>query len=412
MSMIAGDRVLYSFKPSGIISASFLLLFACQDGSAPAPGARDVWSGTIDTLASGRLLIRNPDVALWRAGEAWQLRERFRLGTLEGDGPDLFGDIRDVELGRGGELYVLESQAAEIRVFGPDGAHLRTFGRPGQGPGELSRPAGMALGSDGTLWIMNWGNARYSGFDPNTGELITERRRLASFTMIPWPGRFDPSDRLLDIGLGSDGQPVILGLDTAFIPQDTLMLPQADERHRILFRRGDLLVMSVLDPFAPQPSWAPHPHGGIVVGEGDAYRLHRVDFSGDTTVTIEVIREPIPVSPAERDSALAEFREIGQREGGATPNRQPRVLANKPAHGAIMVDDQGRIWVRRTPVLGAEPGWDVIAHDGRLLGPVMITVLPSYAAISVRGDQVAVVTSLEGVPTVVVYDLVRPARAT
>lgn len=383
-------------------------LYGC--GEAPVPRAGDEWGGTVETLESGRVLIRNPDVSSWGAEGEWQLRERFRLGTFEGEGPDLFGQIRDIELGPDGELYVLDSQADEVRVFGPDGAHLRTFGRSGQGPGELNRPAGFTLDPDGILWIMNWGNARYSGFHASTGELAREKRRIASFTMMPWPGRFDPSGRLLDISLGSAGEPVILLLDTAFVPQDTLRMPEPDEQHQVLFRRGDVPVMSAMVPFAPQPSWAPHSGGGIVVGEGDAYRLHRVDFHGDTTMTIEVLRTPVPVTRAERDSALAAFGEIGRRAGGAAPDRQPRVPSNKPAHGALFVDDRGRTWVRQSSGSGSGAVWDVLAEDGRLLGGVSIPASPAFTSPSLRGDRLAVAISVEGIPTVVVYDGILSAK--
>jgi hypothetical protein len=290
--------------------------------------------GTVDTLASGRVLTRNADVPLWSENEGWVLRERFRLGAMDGDGPDVFGSIADVELGPEGEVYILDNQASEIRVFGPDGVYVRTFGRAGQGPGELSRAAGIAFDTAGTLWVMNQGNARFSGFDPGTGELVDEKRRLATYSTFPWRGNFDRSNRLLDVGLGSDGDPVILGLDANFVPRDTLELPQPDERHRILFRRGELLVMSAMEPFAPQPSWAPHPAGGIVVGEGGTYRLHRVNFRGDTLATVEVQRQLIPVGREEGDSALAAFRHtFDEMADGATPDREPRVPSTKPAHG-------------------------------------------------------------------------------
>ncbi|HEY8537179.1 MAG TPA: 6-bladed beta-propeller, partial [Vicinamibacterales bacterium] len=203
--------------------AGTLTLLACQ--ASPPPDSDSEWAGTVDTLASGRLVVRNPDAPLWRPGEAWELRERFRLGAMEGDGADVFGNIVDVELGPDGALYVLDAQASEVRVFGSDGTHLRTFGRSGRGPGEFNHATGMAFDAHGTLWVMDWGNARYSGFDPNTGALVKDARRLASFAMVPWPGRVDRSNAALDVGLGPDGEPVILGLDSAFAPRDTLPLP-------------------------------------------------------------------------------------------------------------------------------------------------------------------------------------------
>jgi hypothetical protein len=398
---------MHGFKAASVAVLPLFLL-ACRADAGP--GVSD-WSGTIDTLESGRLVIHNPDAGLWRQGEEWQLRERFRIGALEGDGADVLGDIRDLELGPAGEVYILDSQASEIRVFGSGGEHLRTFGRSGRGPGELSRPAGMALDSEETLWVMNWGNARYSGFDPGTGELKREVQRSASFAVIPWPGRFDAVDRLLDTGLGADGEPAILGLDSAFVPQDTLPILRADEAHQIVFQKGDVRVMMAMVPFAPQPSWAAHPDGGIVVGEGGAYRLHRIDFRGDTSVTIEVARAPVAVTRQERDSALAAFQEVGRMSGGE-PDRRPRIPETKPAHGAIFVDDRGQLWVRRTDARGAAPAWDVLAADGRLLGQVAIPLSPGYVAPALRGDRLAIATMVDGVPTVVVYDVIRPAGAT
>lgn len=397
----------HSAGPLAVI-ATVLTLGGCSEtASRVATGG---WTGTVDTLGSGRVVVRNLDQPLWRDDEGWVLRERFRLGALDGDGPDVFGEIRDVELGADGELYVLDGQAEEVRAFLSDGTYLHTLGSSGEGPGELNRPAGMALDLSGTLWIMNLGNARYTGFDPATGEVRREVRRLASFTEFPWPGIFDDRDRLLDVGLDSDGEPSILRLDTAFVPSDTMALPQMGEEHRIAIRRGALMVMSALDPFAPRPTWAPRPRGGIVLGEGAEYRVHRVDFDGDTSMTIELLREPVRVTAAERDSALTAFNQMVEVAGGATPERQPRVPRAKPAHGALFVDDEDRMWVRGTPASGESPWWDLIAADGRFLGQLLIPVPLSFVRPSVRSDRVAIATQVDGVPTVVVYDIVRAAR--
>jgi hypothetical protein len=390
---------------ASLIAISTSVAFiACGD----SPSGTGGWAGTMDTLPSGRVVVRNSDVPLWAAGEEWQLRERFRIGRAEGEGPDLFGEIRDIEVAPGGELYVLDAQASEVRVFGDDGTHLRTFGRAGQGPGELSRPIGMAFDPEGVLWVNNWGNARYSAFDPGTGEVLREPRRLAGFGMIPWPGAIGRNGQMIDVGLDASGKPAILGLDTAFVPVDTLAMPRADDRHQIFFRRGNQVVMSMIEPFAPQPSWSPHPDGGIIVGEGATYRIHRVHLDGDTAMTIEVERAPVPVTSEERDSALATFQEARQYADDAVPDRQPSVADVKPAHSRVFVDDEGRIWVGRTAARGEDPAWDVFDRDGRLLGAVTIPVPGGYVTPAVRGGTFAVATSIDDVPAIVVYDIVRP----
>jgi len=390
----------------GLLLTAAILCGCVQSGEEVRAGTR---AATVDTLPSGRILVRNPD-ELPSAGPIWVLRERLRLGSIGGDGADVFGSIRDIELGPEGKFYVLDEHADEVRAFAPDGTHLRTLGRSGQGPGELNRPAGITLGPEGNLWVMNWGNARHTAFNPQTGEVVQEPRRLASFAVIPWPGIFDHEGRLLDVGLSREGDqggdPALLRLDASFVPADTLPMPRADERWQVLFKRGDAQIMSTVAPFAPRPHWALRAAGGIIVGEGGAYRLHRVGFDSDTVMTIELARQPAPVTGAERDSALAEFRELAA-EFEARPEREPRVPATKPAHGALFVDDEDQTWVRRTGDADADPVWDIFGSDGHLLGHVSAPVSPTAIPPVVRGNRLAVVSEPNGVPTVVVFDIVK-----
>lgn len=162
------------------------------------------------------------------------------------------------------ELYVLDGQADEIRVFGNDGTFERAFGRKGEGPGEMKNPAGMALDATGILWVMDWGNARYDAFDPATGKATTQMLRQMRFAAFPWPGAFESGHRLLDEGLNSDGASAIIRLDRAFTLYDTLPLPQPSDDDLVWFTRGSWGMASMIHPFAPQPQRAPRPRGGIV----------------------------------------------------------------------------------------------------------------------------------------------------
>ena len=51
--------------------------------------------------------------------------------------------IRAVQVGAGGEIFVLDGKIGQVKVYGPDGRHLRTIGKKGQGPGELQSPSRM-----------------------------------------------------------------------------------------------------------------------------------------------------------------------------------------------------------------------------------------------------------------------------
>lgn len=396
-----GDHMTPRQDPVAALLVVGCLLVACRGSDvASAPGSR----AAIDTLASGRVVVRNPDVPSF-SGEL-RLEERFRLGTLEGNGPELFGQIVALELGPEGEVYVLDGQASEVRVFGSDGTFRRSFGGQGEGPGEFDGPGGLALDAEETLWILDWGNGRYTGFEPATGQIRREVRRTIAFVMFPWPGAFEGGVRLIDVGLGAAGETALIRLDTAFVPHDTLPLPQPNPEDRIMFRRSSVVVATMPEPFASRPTWALRPHGGIVIGEGAHYRLHRIGFDRDTSMTIELDRERVSTTEAERDSALASFEEMTKGLTGASPDRRPSARSTRPAHGPLFVDDQDRTWVQSVATTAGEPAWDVFGADGRYLARLAIPGTAGRLRLAMRNDRVAVATELGGFPTVIVYDLI------
>ena len=66
-------------------------------------------------------------------------------------GPEEFGSISTAAIGPGNEVFIGDRHYYEVRVFGPDGRHLRTFGRDGEGPGEFGDIASLAWVRDRLL---------------------------------------------------------------------------------------------------------------------------------------------------------------------------------------------------------------------------------------------------------------------
>ncbi len=62
------------------VATVFLFLTACGEPSDRADS--NVWSGTVDTLPSGRILVRSPDQPLWGEGEGWTLRLAVPVGEI------------------------------------------------------------------------------------------------------------------------------------------------------------------------------------------------------------------------------------------------------------------------------------------------------------------------------------------
>lgn len=81
-----------------------------------------------------------------------RLEEIWRVG---GEGDDiLFGLITQVCHDEAGNIYILDSQLCEVRVFAPDGRQIRTLFRQGEGPGEVVQPRNLALLGDGSVGVL------------------------------------------------------------------------------------------------------------------------------------------------------------------------------------------------------------------------------------------------------------------
>jgi hypothetical protein len=61
---------------------------------------------------------------------------------------------------RSGNVWIADSGDNVIQQFDPVGQFLKKIGRPGQGPGEFSRPATIQVTEDGNLIILDAGNLR------------------------------------------------------------------------------------------------------------------------------------------------------------------------------------------------------------------------------------------------------------
>lgn len=76
------------------------------------------------------------------------------LGALDQPAEQVFGQVDDVDVDPNGNLFILDSQAREVRVFSPSGHFLRRIGSPGPGPGEFQAPSRLAVGG-GKLFVLD-----------------------------------------------------------------------------------------------------------------------------------------------------------------------------------------------------------------------------------------------------------------
>lgn len=128
-----------------------------------------------------------------------QVREVLTVGALDGNPAYVFGEIQDLAVDDAGNIYVLDGQERNVRVFGPNGSHKQTVGRPGSGPGEYRAPKAVLVHHD-SLLVLDPANLRITTYT------IGDSLLYAGDSRIPFPA-YDfcmVADRLFVLGHHED----------------------------------------------------------------------------------------------------------------------------------------------------------------------------------------------------------------
>jgi len=124
-------------------------------------------------------VLATPDIAstFFQATGPFNLSDRVGAGSAEGqlNGP------RGVAIGPDGSIYVVDSRNARAQQYRTDGTFVRAFGTNGSGPGQLGLntvaggggPNGIAVDDDGTVYIADTWNHRIVVFAADGSPLRT-----------------------------------------------------------------------------------------------------------------------------------------------------------------------------------------------------------------------------------------------
>ena len=376
-------------KMSTLLVAMLTTVLASREASAIQDLA--AWNGTVDTLPSGQIDVRNPDSDAWLLSAQWRMSVDYQIGALDGAGPDVFGQIQDFEVDGFGRWWVLDAHSQDLRVFDASGEYVRTVGRSGSGPGEFSNAIALARSAEGNLWVIDPGNGRVSVFDTTGAFLGSHAMPTAGIMTLPWPGGFDRSGSfyaltyLVDQSEESGLAKLMVRHTPSFEPIDSVAPPEPATPAESLDLKGDRGHGSTPIPFTPALKWR-LVDGDFWAAETGEYHLVKTGWHGDTLRTIRREFVPLRVTRADIDAYEAELREFfGQSlkiDRSAIPKRMPAI-------DDFFVDEAGYVWVLRTAAATAPPGstFDLFDPVGRLLGKVDIPFEVSlYAPPIVRND--------------------------
>ena len=255
------------------------------------------------TTNEGVETVRSVSGSRW-GGEA-RLVEELAIGEESGDEPYLFGSVTAAWVS-GDRIYVVDAQAPAVRAYDAEGAFLFRVGRTGEGPGEYSRPMGLAIASDGRVFVTDLAGARLNVYDAD-GKPIEDRSLGSPQSAIGLQLGYDDEifTRIIDLpantnriqignvrmGMQQVGPEGLTG--EPIVPPPIEFSPPM-VKFSVM---GNEMEMPLV-PYAPSYQWAMAPGGEMIAGVSENYRfeIHRPD--GATTI-VEKAWEPVAITPGE-----------------------------------------------------------------------------------------------------------------
>jgi hypothetical protein len=324
------------------LAAAFTLTVALAPTPALAAGAKQAEEITMD----GVLHVRNP--AEPPGGiEHWHLQEEWCVGCQ--DSEMLLGLPTRVTTDAAGRVYILDAQLNQVHIYSPEGVHLETRFREGDGPGEVRNPSDLIVWPDGAMGILqeypgqvvrldSQGNplpTMHPGGDPEEGGwgiLMSGRVRGGQIVLCGQMTRQDKEGKRKDRQyLGSfapDGKERLAYI--AVVKDDE---PRPEK----------MVEKDLLRPFLLGYDVAPD--GRLfVVKEWDSYELYVFRPEGGKDRIIKRDFEPWRRTDADNDRMRKLF---GAGAGG--PGDAMELAENAPCisilQGGVQVTDDGELWV-------------------------------------------------------------------
>lgn len=180
--MDAGARMIQVYDSEG----KFLRSLAGPKWFArPAGLAVDRAGSRVYVVDTGGVTSEDHRVRVFDARSGAHLQDIGKRGSGEGE----LNLPRDVAVGAGGQLYVVDGANFRVQVFGPDGKFVRAIGSVGRRSGQFSRPKEVATDSEGNVYVVDTAFGNFQIFTHDGQMLLSvgsrsERDGMARY-MLP-----------------------------------------------------------------------------------------------------------------------------------------------------------------------------------------------------------------------------------
>ncbi len=298
--------------------------------------SREIIDG-IEYVRNTALPLR-PDITL-------SLEEELSIGGEDDQGNIILFETGSVIVDEGGDMYIVDRQDAQIKVFDPEGNFIRSIGRKGEGPGEFQVVAYVMFVPDDRLLVMDF-MARRTSLLERSGDFISSHQWTKSFSqpVLTTDSSYFVRERVTEEGADALSERRLVMDELDFEGNEIRSFGDYTPPEMRMLRQGNIMFgMSV--PHSPQSIFT-----GDMANQcfyhclNDTYLIEVSNTEGNVFRKIDRPYDPLPYTSKDKEEVLARFRERGNPE-------QMKLVEGMdfPAVKNVMermtTDDEGNLWV-------------------------------------------------------------------
>lgn len=264
-------------------------------------------------------------------------------------------------------IYVLDSGNCRVQKFDKDGNYSLTFGRKGQGPGEFTNPSAFYIDGHNNLYVSEGRKIEVFDVSGRYKESIALDNNIQEFFT-------DEQGNIVTHCIVSDGEGSkkrIIKLSREGKTLETLTEFSDVQAVRNREEGGRTVTFKAYHQYNYWPYIYPVDADSFVYAYPSDYKIYVMKSDGGLRMVFEKEAAPIPISREEKDFIMTGIESRAGERGIKLTRDVLEAACQFPAHRPffqrILVDNKGRIYVRKAlSVLDRDEGvlFDVFGKDG------------------------------------------------
>jgi hypothetical protein len=306
--------------------------------------------------------VKNPDTPLkgkwdFKMEKTWEVEEA---------GDDVIGSVQNIDSADDGRVYILDSKNYKIYIFSPEGKFISSFGRKGEGPGEIKNfnSGEQLFVADQHIIVVDRSRISYFSLDGAFEKSIVYSPQMK-------PREFVSAEALVSAPVS----PESLGGKAAKIKwynvndksEKTIAEYELFKKAAATDRSPGrtVTVVAVFSGITPIMI-VKYRDNRVYYGMCDTYTINRVDLKDKKTSSFSIEgREPLEITPAIK-------KELAKGLGDIPQDLLEKIMDGLPKKASfyqdLVIDNRGFIYVfLANPTAKPIQGIDIFSPDGKYL---------------------------------------------